>query len=186
MAASPQASEAPAGRGLAVVLMGVCGSGKSTVAAALAGRLGLCCIDGDDLHAPENVAKMRSGVPLTDADRWPWLDRIGAELARPAPRSAGTVVSCSALRRAYRERLRAACPDARFVFLHGDVALLEARLRARSGHYMPAALLASQLDTLEAPAGDETDVLALDIADTPERLARAAADWLLAPEGTTR
>lgn len=164
------------GRG--VVVMGVSGSGKSTVAAALGEALGLRCIDGDDLHAAASVAKMRRGVPLTDDDRWPWLDRVGAELARRVPGTNGTVVACSALRRIYRERLRRACAGLRFVFLHGDAALIEQRMAARAGHYMPAALLASQLRTLEAPGPDEADVLPLDIARPPDALARAACAWL--------
>ena len=163
---------------LGVVVMGVSGSGKSTVAAAIAQALGLRCIDGDELHAPASVDKMRRGVPLTDADRWPWLDRIGAELAQPAPGSNGTVVACSALRRIYRERLRSACAGLRFVFLHGDTALIEQRMASRSGHYMPATLLASQLRTLEAPGPDEADVLPLDITQPPQALAHAACAWL--------
>lgn len=163
---------------LGVVVMGVSGSGKSTVAAAIAQSLGLRCLDGDDLHNPASVEKMRRGVPLTDADRWPWLERIGAELARRAPGASGTVVSCSALRRAYRERLRSACGGLRFVFLHGDAALIEQRMAARAGHYMPSTLLASQLSTLEVPGPDEADVLPLDIAQPPQALADAACAWL--------
>ena len=164
--------------GHCVVVMGVSGAGKSTVAAALARVLGLRCVDGDDLHAPASIEQMRRGVPLTDDDRWPWLDRIGAELARPAPGRHGTVVACSALRRVYRERLRGACGGLRFVFLQAGAELIAARLKARPGHYMPAALLASQLATLEVPGPDETDVLALDVVMPPHALADAAAAWL--------
>lgn len=144
--------------------MGVSGCGKSAVADGVARQLRLRAVDGDDLHAPEAVAKMRAGVPLADTDRWPWLDRVGATLADAAASPAGAVVACSALRRAYRDRLRAACPGLRFVFLDGDEALITARLEDRRGHYMPPSLLATQLQTLERPGPGETDVLRLDIA----------------------
>jgi carbohydrate kinase (thermoresistant glucokinase family) len=149
-------------RGMAhrIVVMGVSGSGKSSVAAALAERLGLACHDGDDFHAGASVQKMRRGIALTDDDRWPWLDHLGRLLAAA---EGGAVVSCSALRRAYRDRLRAACAGLRFVFLHGDAALIEQRMRARQGHYMPASLLGSQLALLEPPGADEGDVITLDV-----------------------
>ena len=147
-----------AGRRRAVVVMGVSGSGKSSVGAALAARRGVGFRDADSLHAPEAVAKMAGGVPLDDADRWPWLERVGAVLADARAHPAGVVVACSALRRAHRDRLRVAAPGLRFVFLDGDSTLLEERLRARAGHYMPASLLASQLATLERPGTDEPDV----------------------------
>lgn len=150
----------------AVVVMGVSGSGKSAVAQALAERLGGEAVDADDLHSSEAVAKMRSGLPLDDDDRWPWLDRVGARLQQgvAGAEGRGTVVACSALRRRYRDRLRAACPGLCFVFLDGDGALIAARLRERRGHYMPPALLESQLRTLERPGADERDVLTVDIA----------------------
>jgi gluconokinase len=152
---------------LTVIVMGVSGTGKSTVAEGVARALGLACIEGDDLHSPANVEKMRQGTPLTDADRWPWLDRVGAALAD---------ASCSALRRVYRDRLRAACPGLRFVFLDGCENLIAARMRQRSGHYMPTTLLTSQLQTLEHPGADEvaTDVTRLDIAQPAEALVQAA------------
>lgn len=156
--------------------MGVSGTGKSSVAAALAGALGVPWIDGDDLHVADAVARMRAGQPLADEDRWPWLDRIGACLANDdadadadADATAtpqGVVVACSALRRAYRDRLRAASPGLRFVFLDGPPALIRRRLEQRTGHYMPPALLDSQLRTLEKPGADEADVLHASI-DTP-------------------
>jgi gluconokinase len=139
-----------------IVVMGVSGSGKSTVAERLAATFGARCVDGDRLHAAQSVDKMRRGIGLVDADRWPWLDRIAALLAEPG---GSTVVSCSALRRAYRDRLRAACPELRFVFLDGRRELIEQRLRVREAHYMPASLLQSQLQTLERPGADEPDVL---------------------------
>lgn len=154
-----------------IVLMGVTGAGKSTVGTLLAERLGLGFRDADDFHPPSNIAKMSSGTPLTDEDRWPWLDAIGAHLV--AHRGAGCVVTCSALKRAYRDRLRAAAPELRFVHLHGDVALVAARQAARQGHFMPASLVASQFATLEPPAPEE-GVITLDVAASPEALAAAA------------
>lgn len=149
--------------------MGVAGSGKSTVGALLAARLGLPFVDGDALHPPANVTKMAAGLPLDDDDRAPWLDAVGERLA-----SGGVVVACSALRRAYRDRLREAAPAARFVLLHGTRELLAARLAARSDHFMPAALLDSQLATLELPTPGE-EVRVYDIALPPAEIAADAA-----------
>jgi gluconokinase len=154
-----------------LVIMGVSGAGKSTVGTLIADRLGLSFRDADTFHPPANIAKMSSGQPLTDDDRWPWLDAIGAHLA--AHRAAGAVVTCSALKRAYRDRLRAAAPDLRFIHLHGPQALIAARQAARQGHFMPASLVASQFATLEPPDAAE-DVIALDVAAAPETLAEAA------------
>jgi gluconokinase len=148
---------------LRLIVMGVSGCGKSTMAAALSERLGLDMVDGDDLHRPESVAKMRAGVALQDADRWPWLDRIGDYLAGSPDGALGRVVACSALRRAYRERIRAHAGEVCFLFLQGDYALIAQRMRLRVGHYMQADLLDSQFQTLETPAPDETDVITLDI-----------------------
>jgi gluconokinase len=149
--------------------MGVSGSGKSTVGAELAARLGVPFVDGDALHPVANVAKMAAGIPLDDADRWPWLDAVGTRLAESP-----VVVACSALRRSYRDRLRAAAPDVRFVLLDGSRELLAARTGARLDHFMPPALLDSQLATLERPAPDE-HVLVYDIAEAPAGIADAAA-----------
>jgi len=154
-----------------VVLMGVTGAGKSTVGTLIAERLRLAFRDADDFHPPANIAKMSAGRPLTDEDRWPWLDAIGAFLA--AHRGEGCVVTCSALKRAYRDRLREAAPELRFVFLHGDVALVAARQAARQGHFMPPSLVASQFATLETPSPDER-VIALEITAPPAILADAA------------
>ena len=148
---------------LRLIVMGVSGCGKSTLAAALGERLGLAMVDGDDLHLNASVAKMRAGIALEDADRWPWLDRIGAYLAQAhAP---GRVVACSALKRAYRDRIRAQAGEVCFVFLDGEFALIEQRMRQRPGHYMPAGLLDSQFRTLEPPQADETDVIRLPITE---------------------
>lgn len=146
---------------LRLIVMGVSGCGKSTMASALGERLSLDMVDGDDLHLPESVAKMRAGVALEDADRWPWLDRIGDYLSQPHPQ--GRVVACSALKRVYRDRIRAQAGDVCFVFLDGDFALIEQRMRQRVGHYMQPGLLSSQFHTLETPQADETDVIQLSI-----------------------
>jgi carbohydrate kinase (thermoresistant glucokinase family) len=150
---------------LRLIVMGVSGCGKSTMAAALSERLGLDMVDGDDLHLPESVAKMRSGIALQDADRWPWLDQIGHYLADSKEGTPGRVVACSALRRAYRDRIRAQAGQVCFLFLHGDHALIAQRMHQRVGHYMQASLLDSQFQTLETPGPQETDVITLDIAE---------------------
>ena len=162
----------------AIVVRGVSGCGNSSVAAGLAEALGADLIDGDDLHSAESVAKMRAGIPLTDADRWPWLDRIGARLTKATQGERGLVIACSALKRVYRDRLRAAAPGLRFVFLDGSAELIAERLARRAGHYMPAGLLASQLQTLERPQADEGDVVRLDVAGSVEGLVFEAAKGL--------
>lgn len=156
-----------------LVLMGVTGAGKTTLGRMLAERLGVPFADADDFHPAANVAKMSSGVPLTDEDRAPWLAAIGAWLA--ARRGEGAVATCSALRRAYRDALRAeAGATLRFVFLHGDPALIGARQAARQGHFMPASLLASQFATLEPPdPATEPDALPVGVDASPEAVAEA-------------
>lgn len=146
----------------AIVLMGVAGCGKTTVGKRLAARLGWTFLDADDYHPPANVEKMRGGHPLTDEDRWPWLDRLN-QLLRDG---GATVLACSALKQKYRDRIAAGVPDIRWVHLAGSFALIESRLAARKGHYMPAALLASQFETLEPPGA----ALTLDVAEPPEVL----------------
>jgi gluconokinase len=144
----------------AVVVMGVTSCGKTSVGEALAEELGVRFIEGDKLHPEANVKKMSSGTPLTDEDRWPWLQTIGTELSG----TEGAVASCSALKKAYRDALReAAGRPVFFVFLHGTPELLRQRIDARKGHFMPPSLLESQLATLEPPAHPEQFV-ALDIA----------------------
>ncbi len=155
-----------------IVVMGVSGCGKSTVGRALAASLGLPFVEGDELHPPRNVALMAAGTPLTDEDRRDWLNTLAEVLAGAAARGHGVVVSCSALKRIYRDRLRAGAPGTRFVYLHGPAAVLAERLQGRSGHYMPASLLQSQLDTLEPPAADE-HALAADITQPPADLVAA-------------
>ena len=155
------AADLPGGSNrVAVVVMGVSGSGKTTVGKRLAEGLGVVFVDGDDLHTPAARAKMGSGQPLDDADRWPWLDRIAAALVDPAA-SGGAVIASSALKRAYRDRLRAgAGPALRFVYLDADRDLMRARVAGRRGHYMPASLVDSQFAALEPPVG-ERDVIAI-------------------------
>lgn len=150
--------------------MGVSGSGKSTVGAALAHALGLRFVEGDRLHPAQNIERMAAGTPLTDADRQGWLEAVAAELAAASSSGEpGVVVSCSALKRSYRDLLRASAPGLRLVHLHGSAALLAERLQQRAGHYMPPSLLGSQLDTLEPPSDDEA-ALAADIAAPPARI----------------
>ena len=142
-----------------VVIMGVSGCGKSSVGAGLAARLGLNYRDGDDLHPPENVAKMRAGMPLTDGDRWPWLDRVGEVLLAEAP----VIVGCSALKRVYRDRIRtAAGGPVTFVHLAGSQEVIAARMALRQGHYMPLSLLDSQFAALEPPAAEEAITVSID------------------------
>ncbi|MBP2551668.1 gluconokinase [Neorhizobium galegae] len=142
-----------------IVVMGVSGCGKSSVGAQLADQLGVRFLEGDRLHPPENVSKMRKGIPLQDADRWPWLQALGEELAADA----GLIASCSALKRSYRDLLREkAGRPLTFLFLQGDRLMLAARMAARQQDYMPLSLLDSQLATLELPDA-EPDVVAIDI-----------------------
>jgi len=160
-----------------VVVMGVSGSGKTVVGQALAAALGWPFLEGDDYHPPANVAKMAAGVPLTDEDRGPWLDRLAAEMAKILGRGGHAVLACSALRQSYRDRLARAARvpgDVRFVHLKSDYATIAARLAARRHRYMPASLLASQFATLEEP----NDAMVVDagtaIADEVARI----RDWL--------
>jgi gluconokinase len=151
----------------AVVVMGVSGSGKSTVAELLAKRLGWEMMEGDRLHPPANVEKMRQGVPLNDADRAPWLDRIGEQLKAWGDEGRSGVLTSSALKRAYRARMLAARPDLRFVYLKGSEELIRSRVDARRHEYMPASLLRSQFETLEEPLPSEP-ATTIDAGDPPE------------------
>jgi gluconokinase len=138
--------------------MGVSGSGKSTIATALAERLGWTSEDGDKFHPASNVAKMSAGHPLTDEDRWPWLEAIADEIGRVCKAGGHVVIACSALKRAYRDVLVRDKAEVRFVFLDGSQALIADRLAKRKGHFMPAGLLDSQFGTLEPPAADERPI----------------------------
>ncbi|MGW1839359.1 gluconokinase [Streptomyces sp. BBFR2] len=160
-----------------IVVMGVAGTGKTTIGPLVARALGVTYAEGDDFHPPANIAKMSAGTPLDDADRGPWLDAIGAWAHGQAGH--GGVVSCSALKRHYRDRLRAAAPDVLFLHLTGDRALIERRMAERKGHFMPTALLDSQFATLEPLGADERGV-AVDVSGTPEEIAARAADALRA------
>jgi gluconokinase len=155
-----------------VVVMGVSGAGKTTIGRMLAGRLRVPFIEGDDFHPPANVAKMAAGVPLEDADRWPWLDRLNSLLREQR----AAVLACSALKGAYRERLLAGVGEARLVFLHGDKALIAARLQERRHRYMPASLLDSQLAALEPPE----DAIAIDVSGDPASCVSAVLAALIA------
>jgi beta-N-acetylhexosaminidase len=133
--------------------MGVSGCGKSTIGERIANRLGIQFIDGDALHPPENIAKMAASTPLSDANRWPWLATIGRALSEAD--QDGLVVACSALKRVYRDAIRAHAPDALFLLLQGSSELLASRMQARGSHFMPIGLLESQLATLEPLEADE-------------------------------
>jgi gluconokinase len=146
--------------------MGVSGSGKSLVGEAVAADLGLVFVEGDALHPKANIEKMSVGIPLTDADRLPWLDKIGREIADFLAMGEGIVVSCSALKRIYRDRLRSfAGGRLQFIFLSGTEEILAPRMAARKGHFMPLSLLQSQLATLEDPSAED-GVIAVDISGT--------------------
>ena len=163
-----------------IVVMGVSGSGKTTVGRLLADRLGFDFLEGDTFHPPENIAKMRRGEPLGDEDRWPWLDRLNGELRRAAEAGRGLVLTCSALKRRYRDRLRSDAPTLRFIYLRGELNVIEARLRFRKGHFMPPDLLESQFKALEEPEPDEA-ALAVSVAGTPEEIATEVIARIAAP-----
>jgi len=162
-AASPQGSLP------VVVVMGVSGCGKTAVGELLAARLGVPFRDADRFHTPENVERMRSGVPLDDAARGPWLDRLSALVDDARRDGRGLVLACSALKRGYRERLGAGRPGVRLVFLDGPEPLIRERLQRRVGHFMPASLLASQCAALERPTAEERPVT-IDVASPPDVL----------------
>ena len=156
-----------------VLVMGVAGVGKTTLGAALAARLGWRFIDADDFHPPQNVAKMQAGIPLEDADRWPWLARLNKELKR----AGDAVLACSALKATYRERLAQGIAGFTVVYLHAGAPLIRERMEKRRHRYMPAALLESQFAALEPPAG----ALEIDVALTPEECLTAILARLPAP-----
>ena len=159
---------------LAVVVMGVSGCGKSSVGEKLAHALNLVFVEGDALHPAANVEKMSKSIPLSDEDRMPWLDLIGERMKASLEKGEGIIVSCSALKRIYRDRLRtAAGGNLFFVYLEGSRALLTKRMGERKGHFMPVSLLESQLATLEVPTG-EPGVVTVDIGDTIEGITATA------------
>ena len=160
-----------------IVLMGVAGCGKSTAGAGLSKALGWPFRDADSFHPPANVEKMSRGVPLDDADRAPWLAAIAAWIDERREQGAPGIVSCSALKRAYRERIIGARPDVRLVYLRGDRQVIGRRLAARKGHFMPASLLDSQLAVLEEPGEDERPVV-VDVAMPPRRVVAAILERL--------
>jgi len=151
---SDEASKLPC----ALIVMGVSGSGKSTIAASLAERLNWVYEDGDRFHPASNVAKMSAGQPLTDEDRWPWLQAIADEIDRVCESGGHVVIACSALKRAYRDVLVHGRDDVRIVYLKGTQSLIADRLARRKGHFMPPGLLDSQFQTLEPPAADENPI----------------------------
>ena len=168
-----------------LVVMGVSGCGKSTVGKLLAQRLGVDFLEGDELHSPQNIALMAGGVALTDEDRQGWLLAVAQRLADSCARSRGLVVSCSALKRSYRDILRRGAVDLRFIYLRGDRATLADRMAARIGHYMPASLLDSQFAALEEPAADEP-ALTVDVAQAPQAVVASVEAWLARSGGTKR
>jgi gluconokinase len=155
-----------------VVVMGVSGSGKTTVAAMLAGRLGVHFLEGDDLHPPANVAKMRGGTPLTDEDRWPWLAAIARRIDDWRAAGEGGVVACSALKRAYRRIIVGDRPEVALVYLRGSPELIHHRMAQRHEHFMPVALLESQFKSLEEPGPDERPIV-VDVAPSPAEIVAA-------------
>lgn len=157
-----------------IVVMGVSGSGKTTVGDLLGQHLGLPYRDGDDLHPQSNIDKMSAGEPLTDEDRWPWLHLVGQWLA---DHPGGGIIGCSALKRSYRDMIRESAPNLAFVHVHGTPELLHERMQHRPGHFMPADLLKSQFETLEELAPDETGEV-FDIAEPPARVVDRVLTWL--------
>ncbi len=157
-----------------VILMGVSGCGKTTVGQNLAERLGWRLLDADEFHSAQSIEKMRSGIALEDADRWPWLDRMNAALRERSSAGESVLLACSALKQAYRDRLAIELKQPRWIYLKGDFALIRARLEARKGHYMKAGLLESQFAALEEPL----DALTVGIEAAPQTIADAILQQL--------
>ncbi len=150
-----------------VILMGVSGVGKTTIGQVLSEKLGWPLFDADEFHSPASIEKMRNGIPLDDADRWPWLDRMNAMLVEKEGRGDSVLLACSALKQVYRDRLAQGTADLRWIYLKGRFDLIRKRLEARKGHYMKAGLLESQFATLQEPG----NALDIDTADTPDAIA---------------
>lgn len=160
-----------------IIIMGVCGCGKSTLGEALVRELGGVYLEGDMLHPPQNIAKMSSGIPLDDNDRWPWYDRIAAEIGAQAETHSLVLAGCSALKKAYRDRLRKSFPGMKLIFLKGPADLIRRRMEKRQ-HFMPPSLLDSQFAALEEPSREAENCLHLDIGlPTGEQVAKAAR-WI--------
>jgi len=159
---------------MVIVLMGVCGCGKTTVGKAMSDQLGWPFYDADEFHSAANVAKMEAGQPLTDEDRLPWLQDMANSIDRWTQQRQDAILACSALKSSYRQMLREGQPEIQFVFLTGDQALLEQRMANRKDHYMPAQLLESQLETLEEPV----DALVMDFDQPADQIARAICQAL--------
>lgn len=170
---TPADDGVPARPPVHVVVMGVSSTGKTLVGARLAAALDAEFVEGDDLHPESNIAKMGEGTPLTDEDRWPWLEAIADRTREVAAGGRSTVVTCSALKRTYRDVLRTAADDTFFVHLHGTFNLLAQRMRERQGHFMPPALLQSQFETLEPLETDERGAL-VDVSPSPDAVVAAA------------
>lgn len=160
-----------------VVVMGVSGSGKTTVANGIAVATDFAFAEADEYHSETSVAKMAAGEPLTDEDRWPWLADLATWMAERAAEGVSTVMACSALRRSYRDVLRDGPPSVDFILVDGSAEVIRARMGAREGHYMPVTLLDSQIATLEPLEADESG-LVLDVALAPDELTRQAVAWL--------
>jgi gluconokinase len=152
-----------------VILMGVAGVGKTTIGQLLSGKLGWPLFDADEFHSAASIEKMRSGIPLEDADRWPWLDRMNAMIRQKEARGESVLLACSALKQVYRDRLAKGTAEVRWVYLHGRFELIRQRLDARKGHYMKAGLLESQFAALEEPEY----ALSFEIEDSPDSIADA-------------
>lgn len=179
MAPSPRLSKPPR----IVVVMGVSSSGKTTIGAALAKALDAPFLDGDGYHPAANVEKMRAGTPLTDADRWPWLEALAIALRQAADESGRAIGACSALRRSYRDFItRVAGEPVLFVYLKGTIELIRARIAERAHEFMPASLLDSQFATLEEPAPDE-NALAVPVSDPPAEIVARIATAISPPAG---
>lgn len=161
-----------------LVIMGVAGSGKTTTATLLSEHLGWIAAEADEFHPAANIEKMTSGVPLTDEDRWPWLSSISGWMSTQAQNGRCTIITCSALKRSYREVLAKAEGQVHFVHLHGESDVLAERMQSRRGHFMPASLLPSQLSALEPLAADEHGIT-VDILNTPTQLTAEILDRLL-------
>lgn len=156
-----------------LVVMGVTGCGKSTTGNLLAKKLNAIFLDGDDLHPDSNIEKMRAGIPLNDQDRWPWLIRVGTELASHP----NCVIACSALKYEYRNLIRESCSDAIFIHLNGNRETLQSRLQSRSDHFMPVSLLNSQLETLEELRSNETGI-SINIENSPDQIVDMAIRYI--------